>query len=145
MEIRRTELAGIPVFWADSALPFVAGILVRVGAVDETLLTAGMSHLLEHLVLSTDWPVDEFNASVTPLSYLEYPSPFVYGPEGVAGASMVVQRSHEIVVAYEVIEHRLRQWLRHQEGVTYHVGSSYEPISAETAVLVVRADCRPAS
>ena len=48
-------------------MPFVAYLLIRMGRVDETLLTSGLSHLLEHVVLSTEWPGDEFNATVTPL------------------------------------------------------------------------------
>jgi zinc protease len=51
--INRAELDGIPVFWADcSAGPFTAGLIVRVGRADETLATAGISHLVEHLALS---------------------------------------------------------------------------------------------
>jgi predicted Zn-dependent peptidase len=51
--INRSELDGIPVFWADcSAGPFTAGLVVRVGRADETLATAGVSHLVEHLALS---------------------------------------------------------------------------------------------
>jgi zinc protease len=270
MDVRRTDVDGIPVFWVDSSLPYVCSIFVRMGGVDETLVTAGMAHLLEHLVLRTDWPVEEFNATVTPLlthywfggdeaeatsrleatvaamgepplgrfprereilrteaygqghsqaglhgglrfgprgpgireypelgiqratradvlewaqtffvsgnvavsmtkpppeglrltlpdgasipppalqpiPYLEYPASFVHGPDGAAGASMLVRRSHEIMLATDIALHRLRQWLRHQEGVTYHVGSGYEPISADEAQLVLWADCRPES
>ena len=57
-----TELGGIPVLWAECDLPFLCGIVARFGRVDETLATAGAAHLLEHIVLSTEWPVDEFNA-----------------------------------------------------------------------------------
>ena len=52
-QIRRGELDGVPVFWADcSAGPFTAGLIVRVGRADETLATAGISHLVEHLALT---------------------------------------------------------------------------------------------
>ena len=270
MDVRCTEIDGIPVFWVDSSLPFVCSMFVRMGPVDETLLTAGMSHLLEHLVLATEWPVEEFNATVMPLlthywfsgdpaeatsrlaatvdsmrepplgrlprereilrteaygrgrsqpglhaalrfgprgvglmdypehgiqratradvlawknrffvrgnvavamtqpppdglrldlpdgpnvlpprvdpiAYLEYPSSFVGGLDGGAAASMIVARSHAVVIALELVTHRLRQWLRHQEGVTYHVGSQYDPISRDQAQLVLWADCRPDS
>src|SRR5919112_91518 len=60
------EIDDAPVVWAASSLPFVCGIVARVGRVDETLLTSGATHLLEHIVLSTEWPDDEFNATVTP-------------------------------------------------------------------------------
>jgi len=60
------EIDGVPVVWAESRLPFLCGLVARVGRVDETLLTSGAAHVLEHVVLSTEWPVDEFNASVTP-------------------------------------------------------------------------------
>src|SRR3954453_6596675 len=57
---------GLGVVWGGSGRPFVCGVVARVGRVDETLLTSGATHLLEHVVLSTEWPVDEFNATVTP-------------------------------------------------------------------------------
>src|SRR3954453_19802553 len=57
---------GLGVVWGGSGRPFVCGVVARVGRVDETLTTAGATHLLEHVVLSTEWPVDEFNATVMP-------------------------------------------------------------------------------
>jgi predicted Zn-dependent peptidase len=45
---------GIPAFWvpgATSGDEYVAGLVFRVGRVDETLATSGITHLIEHLVL----------------------------------------------------------------------------------------------
>lgn len=270
MNTHSTLIGGVPVVWVDSPLPFVANIVVRMGQVDETLPTHGMSHLLEHMVLGTDWPVEDFNATVMPvlthfwfsgeprdalarltstlsamanppparlarerdilrteaygrgqsqvalhaalrygprgigvadypelglqrathadvlawaqrffvtgntvialtqappdeftialpegpsvtaphtepIDEIVFPSSFVSGPPGLAGISMIVRRSYEIVTAMDIATHRLRQWLRHEEGVSYHVGSAYDPISKEEAHLVIWADCRPHS
>jgi len=270
MDVRRTDIDGVPVFWTESSMPFVAYLLIRMGRVDETLLTSGLSHLLEHVVLSTEWPADEFNATVTPLvtqfwfggeqasatdrltqtlaaisepplpriprereilrteeygrgrseygthsalrfgplgiglsnfrehglqratynvvrdwfgrfgvngnvaigmtrpprddlrlllpdgprvqaptpqplPFLTYPLSFAQGADGSAGMSMLVRRTHATVVGLEILTHRLRQWLRHREGVTYHVGSTYDALTPDLAQLVVWADCRPES
>ena len=270
MDIRRTDIDGVPVFWTESSMPFVAYLLIRMGRVDETLLTSGLSHLLEHVVLSTEWPDGEFNATVTPLltqfwfggeqasatarltqtlaaisepplpriprereilrteeygrgrsefgthsalrfgplgiglsdfpehglqratydvvrdwfgrfgvkgnvavamtrppveglrldlpdgplvqaptpkplPFLTYPLSFARGPDGSAGMSMLVRRTHATVVALEILTHRLRQWLRHRAGVTYHVGSTYDALTPDLAQLVVWADCLPES
>ena len=51
LEIRRGEIEGIPLFWADAELPFLAAFLFRVGMGDETLASAGVTHLVEHLAL----------------------------------------------------------------------------------------------
>ncbi len=45
---------GVPVFWFPGAATgdeYVAGLVFRVGRVDETLATSGITHLIEHLVL----------------------------------------------------------------------------------------------
>jgi zinc protease len=62
-----TEIDGIPVFWAEGAqgLPFMAGLVFRVGRCDETLPTSGITHLLEHMALPTRaTPPVEFNGAV---------------------------------------------------------------------------------
>src|SRR5207249_2480616 len=66
MEVRRGEIGGLPVFWAESDLPFSASILVRMGRVDETMLTSGMSHLLARLVLAGE-STGDVDATVMPL------------------------------------------------------------------------------
>ena len=86
MDVRRTDIDGVPVFWTESSMPFVAYLLIRMGRVDETLLTSGLSHLLEHVVLSTEWPDDEFNATVTPLV-----TQFWFGGEQAAATDRLMQ------------------------------------------------------
>jgi zinc protease len=50
-EAVRGEIDGIPVHWAEAPPPFTAALLFRVGRADETLPTAGLTHLIEHLAL----------------------------------------------------------------------------------------------
>lgn len=47
----QTEVDGIPVFWAEAPPPFTAALVFRVGRSDESLPTAGLTHLVEHLAL----------------------------------------------------------------------------------------------
>jgi hypothetical protein len=49
--VRRGVVSGLPVFWAESPGPFVAGLLFRVGRADETATHGGITHLVEHLAL----------------------------------------------------------------------------------------------
>ena len=67
-EIHRAEIGGVPVFWADAPPPHEIQLVFRVGRADETLATAGLTHLVEHLAMP-DLPVRlECNAFVTNLS-----------------------------------------------------------------------------
>jgi hypothetical protein len=50
--IHRTEVDGVPCFWADLPEEFEARLMFRVGAYDETLATRGTTHLIEHLAIS---------------------------------------------------------------------------------------------
>lgn len=50
-EVHRTEIDGVPVFWAESPEPFAGTLTFRVGYADETLPTSGLTHLVEHLAL----------------------------------------------------------------------------------------------
>ena len=50
IRIEQTEFDGVPVFWADAPAPFVVSIIFRTGRADESLPTAGITHLIEHLV-----------------------------------------------------------------------------------------------
>ena len=54
--VHRTEIDGIPCFWADLPEEFEARLSFRVGAYDETLATRGTTHLIEHLAIS-DTPI----------------------------------------------------------------------------------------
>ena len=49
--IRETEVDGVPTLLAPRNGPLAAGLTFRVGQADETLATAGITHLLEHLTL----------------------------------------------------------------------------------------------
>jgi zinc protease len=50
--IERTEVDGIPTFWAEAPGPLVASLSFRIGTADESLPYAGLTHLVEHLVLA---------------------------------------------------------------------------------------------
>lgn len=52
-ELHWTEVDHVTTIWIDAPPPFRAGLLFRTGRVDETLATAGQTHLIEHLALST--------------------------------------------------------------------------------------------
>lgn len=52
-ELHWTEVDQVPVVWAEAAVPFRAGLLFRTGRADETLITSGYTHLIEHLALSS--------------------------------------------------------------------------------------------
>ncbi len=61
----RTEIDGVPVFWADAPPPFVAALVFRVGMSDEVFLQRGLTHLVEHLTLSgIGKPSYPYNGSV---------------------------------------------------------------------------------
>jgi hypothetical protein len=68
-ELRRTDVDGVPVLWAPGEGELRAGLVFRVGRVDETLARAGITHLVEHLVL---YPVEKpdlhYNGATSPLT-----------------------------------------------------------------------------
>lgn len=51
MAVSYTEIDGIPTFYTDEPGPVFAGLMFRSGHVDETLMTKGVGHLAEHLIL----------------------------------------------------------------------------------------------
>ena len=51
-DLQRADWNGIPVLWADAPAPFIGSLMFRVGRVDETVRTSGLTHLVEHLALS---------------------------------------------------------------------------------------------
>jgi zinc protease len=53
-EVRRSEVGGVPVFWADAPRPYEVQLLFRVGRADETLATSGITHLVEHLAMPSE-------------------------------------------------------------------------------------------
>ncbi|MEV6238790.1 insulinase family protein [Lentzea sp. NPDC051838] len=50
--IRHTEVDGVPTVIAPADGPMNAGLIFRVGVADETYVTSGITHLVEHLALS---------------------------------------------------------------------------------------------
>jgi zinc protease len=51
-ELHWTEVNGVATIWTEAPGPLRAGLLFRTGRVDETMVTSGYTHLIEHLVLS---------------------------------------------------------------------------------------------
>jgi hypothetical protein len=51
--VERTAVDGVPVLWANGPEPYLGALVFRAGLADETLATAGLSHLVEHLALFT--------------------------------------------------------------------------------------------
>lgn len=49
--VHRTEIDGVPVFWVDTPARLHAELVFGVGLADETMLTTGVTHLVEHLVM----------------------------------------------------------------------------------------------
>ena len=63
--VHRSERNGVPIFWAEAPPPFTAALVFRVGRADETLRTAGVTHLVEHLAFPIeDRPQLELNGMV---------------------------------------------------------------------------------
>lgn len=63
--VHLTEVDGVRTVWAEVPGPLRAGLTVRVGWADETLVTSGVTHLLEHLtLLGIGHPGDHSNSRV---------------------------------------------------------------------------------
>jgi zinc protease len=60
-ELHWTEVDHVTTIWTDAPPPLRAQLCFRTGQADETLATAGQTHLIEHLALSTlgDTPQDQ--------------------------------------------------------------------------------------
>ncbi len=66
-DIRHGDVDGVAVRWIESAAPFTATLMFRVGPIDERLKTAGVTHLSEHLALDPLRDVlHPFNGEVHP-------------------------------------------------------------------------------
>lgn len=62
--IQQTEVDGVPTLIAPLTGPMNAGLVFRVGRADETLATAGVTHLIEHLALHRHGQTDyHFNGA----------------------------------------------------------------------------------
>ncbi|MHA7282265.1 peptidase M16 family protein [Arthrobacter sp. TMS2-4] len=65
MTLDRDEINGIPVFWVDGPPPLSAELVFRVGVRDESLVTSGITHLAEHVVMGgIRSPRHDHNATV---------------------------------------------------------------------------------
>lgn len=58
-QIHRTEVDGVAVFWSPAPGPLTCGLMFRVGRADETLPTAGITHMVEHLTMAPFGPHDD--------------------------------------------------------------------------------------
>jgi hypothetical protein len=52
IELNWTEVDGVATVWADVPGPLRAGLMFRTGRADETLITSGHTHLIEHMTLT---------------------------------------------------------------------------------------------
>lgn len=72
MEVERTEVDGVPVFWSEGGTGdegYRAALMFRVGRADETLVRGGLTHLVEHLALHTLDETDyHYNGAVGPVT-----------------------------------------------------------------------------
>ncbi len=68
-----------------------------------------------------------------PIRGLQLPAYYEAGPPGELAVSFVGQRSSALRTAADVFEHRVRQRLRHELGLSYAVISDYEVLTAEQA------------
>ena len=50
--LHRDEVGGVPVFWTQVDGPLTVALTFRVGWVDETLATRGITHIVEHLAMA---------------------------------------------------------------------------------------------
>lgn len=72
MPLNRIEIDGVPVFWVDGPSPLSAELVFRVGVRDESLVTSGITHLAEHVVMSgVPSPRHDHNATVE-LSFISF-------------------------------------------------------------------------
>lgn len=51
IQTQRSEIDGVPVFWAEDTAECTAAIMFRVGFADEPLASLGLTHMVEHLAL----------------------------------------------------------------------------------------------
>lgn len=81
--IRRTEVDGVPTLISPTSGPMRAGLMFRVGRADEILSRAGITHLLEHLVLYplglADYHYNGTTAPVTTYFHMQGPEQEVAG------------------------------------------------------------------
>jgi predicted Zn-dependent peptidase len=82
--MEQTVVDGVPVFWAQGPAPMTATLAFGCGARDETFRTIGVTHLIEHLAMSTlprlhhehnasvDLEITQFYATGKPAQLVEF-------------------------------------------------------------------------
>ena len=71
-----------------------------------------------------------------------FPALYTAGPFGGVGVSFVAPRTPEAAVARGVVEKRIRERLRFELGLTYHVQLEWEPLTRDARHGVLVCDCR---
>ena len=77
LDVRVTEVDGVPTFWLPVEGPLTASLMFRVGRADERLWTGGITHLVEHLALyplgarDTRYSFNAFVDAVTTVFYVQ--------------------------------------------------------------------------
>jgi tetratricopeptide (TPR) repeat protein len=113
-------IARVPVIWEESDEPFVCGAVFRVGRSDETVVTGGITHLVEHLVLPTAWPVDvDFNGTVESTF-----TQFWFAGEKTASLRMLGALAHDLVDPPLGRLEREKSILRAEASWRGHAGSA---------------------
>ena len=115
-DLRRVEVDGVPVLWSPAPAPFTAGLVFGVGRRDETYVRGGVTHLVEHLVMSAVGRTTlDCNASVD-LSTTEFRA--TGRPERVvAFLRLVCEALHDLPVDRLAVEADV---LRTEDGAVAH-------------------------
>jgi zinc protease len=71
---------------------------------------------------------------------LDLPAYYNSGPSGELALSLVAKRSVALTTALAIFEHRVRQRLRYDLGVSYGLSTDYEPLSVDTAHYTAHVD-----
>lgn len=114
-------LDGVNAIWSESAGPFVAGIVFRVGRADEPLPRTGITHLAEHLALNR------------------------FGPEtyhrngSVDGAFVTFQAAGDEETASDFIQHVIRNAARFDAA---RLGTEANVVNAEAKGMVPSVEAR---
>jgi zinc protease len=105
--VKYVEVDGVPVFWVEASGPTTAGLVFRVGQLDEPPRWRGLTHLVEHLAIAA-----------VPKSYVEF-----NGETGPATTSFYATGTADEVATYlTTIAHCVTNW-------------SAERVAAEQLVL----------
>ena len=80
--------------------------------------------------------------ATTAVSDVVFPALYTAGPTGGVGVSFVSPRTPAASVARGVVETRVRERLRYELGLTYHVYVASEPLTRDARHCVLVCDCR---